>query len=358
MPGLRRQGQSIGDARGVGFTATADGDGYWVLDSVGGIFAFGSADFFGSVPGLRRQGQSIGDAASLDLVPATDAQGYWILDSVGGIFSFGTTRFFGSAPGRGVGFEPTAVAARPDGDGYWMVDATGTLLAFGSAEPHGAASIPGSGQPPPYPDPDGGYELLPLGDDTLGRWPPCAPIRYVVQRDPGTPEPVLELLQRAARKVTAGTGIPLVLDGFTDERLSDDRPLVQEGRYGERVAPVLVSFEEPDSNNPFDEEGTILGIARPTGRLGVILTGQIGINLDGQSFDFRDEDDEFDTRIVESTLMHELGHAVGLGHAPAADQVMTAGDKADEIEDFVRVEFEDGDRRGLRRVGRTAACPA
>ena len=36
----------------VGMTPAANGSGYWMSASDGGIFAFGSASFYGSVPAL------------------------------------------------------------------------------------------------------------------------------------------------------------------------------------------------------------------------------------------------------------------------------------------------------------------
>lgn len=54
--------------------------------------------------------------------------------------------------------------------------------------------------------------------------------------------------------------------------------------------------------------------------------------------------------------MHEIGHALGLAHAPDPGQVMTSGEDADSLEDYLRTEWQWGDLRGLRRVGRPAGC--
>ena len=37
----------------VGMAATADGKGYWLVASDGGIFSFGDAGFYGSTGGLH-----------------------------------------------------------------------------------------------------------------------------------------------------------------------------------------------------------------------------------------------------------------------------------------------------------------
>jgi hypothetical protein len=36
----------------VSIVPTADGGGYWLIGSDGGVFAFGDASFIGSLPGL------------------------------------------------------------------------------------------------------------------------------------------------------------------------------------------------------------------------------------------------------------------------------------------------------------------
>ncbi|HUP70000.1 MAG TPA: hypothetical protein VM142_09330, partial [Acidimicrobiales bacterium] len=70
--------------------ATPDGEGYWLVASDGGIFAFGSARFFGSTGGGPLNQPIVGMAA------APDGAGYWLVARDGGIFAFGSARFFGS----------------------------------------------------------------------------------------------------------------------------------------------------------------------------------------------------------------------------------------------------------------------
>jgi len=63
--------------------STIDGNGYWLVASDGGIFAFGDAGFFGSTGGLPLQKPIVGMAS------APDGSGYWLVASDGGIFNFG-----------------------------------------------------------------------------------------------------------------------------------------------------------------------------------------------------------------------------------------------------------------------------
>jgi hypothetical protein len=71
---------------GRGLQAT----GYRIAGRDGGIFAFGSAGFFGSTGAKPLNRPIVGMAA------ASDGLGYWLVASDGGIFAFGSAGFFGS----------------------------------------------------------------------------------------------------------------------------------------------------------------------------------------------------------------------------------------------------------------------
>jgi ribosomal protein L24E len=70
--------------------ATADGKGYWLVASDGGIFAFGDAVFEGSTGNVHLNQPIVGMAAT------ADGKGYWLVASDGGIFAFGDAVFEGS----------------------------------------------------------------------------------------------------------------------------------------------------------------------------------------------------------------------------------------------------------------------
>ena len=75
----------------VGMDATPDGQGYWLVASDGGIFAFGDAGFYGSTGGQHISAPIAGIQAS------STGNGYWMVAKDGGIFAFGDARYFGSA---------------------------------------------------------------------------------------------------------------------------------------------------------------------------------------------------------------------------------------------------------------------
>jgi len=133
----------------VGIVPTADHGGYWLDASDGGVFSFGDTHFYGSIPGLGLHPAGSGLPNSLNapivgMVPSNDDSGYFMVASDGGVFAFGDAHFAGSCPGIVGGCAGAAVAVMPDhsGNGYWLVTKTGNVYAFGDASYLGA---PGQG---------------------------------------------------------------------------------------------------------------------------------------------------------------------------------------------------------------------
>jgi hypothetical protein len=128
----------------VGIVPTTDHGGYWLDASDGGVFSYGDTQFYGSIPGLGIHPFGSGLPVSLGapivgMVPSADDGGYFMVGSDGGVFAFGDARFAGSCPGIG-GCSGAAVAVMPDatGNGYWVVTKTGSVYAFGDAPNYGA----------------------------------------------------------------------------------------------------------------------------------------------------------------------------------------------------------------------------
>ena len=150
----------------VGITPTSSRGGYWLVASDGGIFAF-SAGFFGSIPGLGLNPAGSGLAHSLNapivaMVPSATGNGYFMVASDGGVFAFGDAHFAGSCPGIG-GCAGAAVAVIPDatGNGYWVVTKTGAVYGFGDAAYFGAPGAQSSSVTSAVATPDGrGYYIL------------------------------------------------------------------------------------------------------------------------------------------------------------------------------------------------------
>lgn len=110
----------------VGMAATPDGKGYWLVASDGGVFAFGDAAYYGSMGGQHLNQPIVGITAT------ADGKGYWIVASDGGVFSYGDAAFRGSLGGVPLNKPIVAVAAASDGSGYWLVASDGGVFAFGA----------------------------------------------------------------------------------------------------------------------------------------------------------------------------------------------------------------------------------
>ena len=111
----------------ISMASTPDGDGYWLLASDGGVFCFGSAQFYGSMGGQRL------NEPIVDITPTPDGGGYWLAASDGGVFSFGDAQFYGSMGGIPLNAPVVAIVSTADGHGYWLVAADGGVFSFGDA---------------------------------------------------------------------------------------------------------------------------------------------------------------------------------------------------------------------------------
>jgi IPT/TIG domain len=139
VPGVLKSGQSL-NAPIVAMASTPDKGGYWLFAADGGVFAFGDADFYGSVPGVLKPGQVLNKPiVAAEATP--DGRGYREFAADGGVFDFGDAQFAGSLPGQGVVLSRPidGAVSSPIGQGYWLVAGDGGVFSFGNAEFHGAA---------------------------------------------------------------------------------------------------------------------------------------------------------------------------------------------------------------------------
>ncbi len=132
-PAPPRCTSSCTEAVRVGIAAAPTGEGYWVVDSAGGVYPNGDASFFGDLTGVTLAKPVVGIAAS------PSGQGYWLVAADGGVFGFGDAGFYGSEGGQPLNKPVVGMAVAPDGAGYWLVAADGGIFAFGSAGFFGSA---------------------------------------------------------------------------------------------------------------------------------------------------------------------------------------------------------------------------
>jgi hypothetical protein len=120
---------------------TPNGDGYWLVASDGGVFAFGNAAFHGSMGGQHLNKPVVGISI------AAGGSGYWLVASDGGIFAFGDAFFYGSMGGQHLAEPVVGMAAIPSGTGYWLVASDGGVFTYGAAVFYGSHAYGQLNQP-------------------------------------------------------------------------------------------------------------------------------------------------------------------------------------------------------------------
>jgi len=102
------------------------GAGYWMLGSVGTVYAFGNAPWPGS-PILP------GGTSATHIEPTHDNQGYWVVNNRGNVYTFGDAAYFGGAPPLGPFEIVSSLSATASGHGYWLFTNFGRVFAYGDA---------------------------------------------------------------------------------------------------------------------------------------------------------------------------------------------------------------------------------
>lgn len=105
-------------------SSTRTGGGYWLFSSLGRVFPFGDAPFFGDMAATKLNGPV------LDSIPTASGNGYYMVASDGGIFTFGDARFLGSMGAVKLNAPVQSLVPDDDGSGYWLVASDGGIFAF------------------------------------------------------------------------------------------------------------------------------------------------------------------------------------------------------------------------------------
>ncbi|WP_336032435.1 matrixin family metalloprotease [Geodermatophilus sp. FMUSA9-8] len=205
------------------------------------------------------------------------------------------------------------------------------------------------GRPGAAPD-VGGYAFVQRQADGVApvAYDPCRPVHYVVALD-GAPADAEALVADAVARVSAATGLRFVADGTTDEAWSEQRPAYQPERYGDRWAPVLVSWSTPEEVPELADTVAGLGgsVAYSAGGPWVYVSGAVTLDAGwsaGAALSPGGRED------VHAVLMHELGHVVGLDHVDDPGALMHATNTG-------QTGFGPGHLAGLARLGQGECEP-
>ncbi|MCW2783203.1 MAG: hypothetical protein JWR35_3652 [Marmoricola sp.] len=165
--------------------------------------------------------------------------------------------------------------------------------------------------------------VLPVG------YNPCLKLPVVINFAGATPD-IRDTLAQALREVNAATGMHLEYVGTSQLHRRDVR----------NTGSILVSFDSVASDDVLDGAAAVGGSssydAAVAGSTQYYVGGAVTLNRDAFNGYPRD--------LQVAILMHELGHALGLAHAPGEHELMSAHGSGS-------YHFQHGDLTGLAKLG-------
>ena len=186
------------------------------------------------------------------------------------------------------------------------------------------------------------------------RFNPCDPIHFVVNPANAPPEGVDDVRQ-AFKMIADVGGYTFVDDGATDsDRFDIRRPAYDPTRYGERWAPIVVSWA--NLGNRAANDVVVAGMGLGVVADGAIVTGMLNLNADAR-IDLAREvpvPSGFGEGISWGRVMlHELGHVFGLGHVESKNAIMH-----EQLleQTLTKTEYGLGDQQAWRILGRQGGC--
>jgi hypothetical protein len=201
---------------------------------------------------------------------------------------------------------------------------------------HGASAAPASSRASAWTREDPSFPF---------HWETCEPIPYRVNLE-GTPRRNLVVLRSALAEIARASGFTFQYAGQTSvvpfrkgQDTMDQVP--DDGLY----IAWTTAAEVPRL------AGTVIGLGGPGAsylRVGTewkVTSGGVAIDRSARLSTALHADGP----TLKSLLLHELGHAMGLGHSPSKANVMYEG-----LGSWSRPELGPGDRAGLRDLG--ASC--
>lgn len=199
-------------------------------------------------------------------------------------------------------------------------------LGVGSERPtpRDASSGTPLGRPATPPADPGPFRFVAVqpGTSVPVTYDPCRAIPYVVN-DRTAPPGAEGLIEEAVAEIARITGLRFVDEGSSDEPAVASREPFQPDRYGDRWAPVLVAWTDPDEHP--DLTGDVAGLGGSNHLMGPTLEREVFVSgnvlLDGPQLATILGEPEGSEQ-VRAIIIHELAHLVGLDHVDDPTQLM------------------------------------
>ncbi len=164
------------------------------------------------------------------------------------------------------------------------------------------------------------YQFLATNHGEPVRWNPCAPIHYVVNVE-HAPEGSLQDVQEAIDRSRSATGVDFVYDGPTEEIPQRDRNPYLPDLYGDRWAAVVIAWATQSRPTSPSRRAIVLrrggSAPRPARRHAAVRQRWVVVNAadpnpTGWAY----------TGSQGPTVLHELGHIMGLDHVTSKAELM------------------------------------
>lgn len=178
------------------------------------------------------------------------------------------------------------------------------------------------GRPLKPAEPSTAFRFLAVNDDgTPVGYSPCRPLHYVVNAALA-PAGAAGLVEGAIATISRATGIAFVDDGATTEAPSQTRLPYQPEAYGERWAPLLITWTTPEQAPQL--QGPVIGTGGSTHfSFGTgpksFVTGSLELDAAQIAQDLSRRDG---AAYATAVILHELGHVMGLEHVDDPAQLM------------------------------------